>query len=182
MVLLQQVDPKKTETFGDVSKSLLQRIAISSVVYFVTDQYKEGSVKSFERQRRQNCGTIKMEISKQRSCPKQWKKFLADSTNKTELFQFLLKDWSDHPDLIDDRTVFFNLESKFFKLTSVEEVNSNQRRFASRLSTVTSPFTQYISSQSSITPTFTSKQVLVIIYVRLTSQQFPAILEKVIVK
>lgn len=119
MVLLQQVDQKKVETFGDVSKSILDRIAVSSTVYFVTDQYKEGSVKSFERQRRQNIGTIKMEVAKHRSCPKQWNKFLADSSNKLELCDFILKDWiNHHSNIIEGRTIYFNLGSKFFKLTS----------------------------------------------------------------
>ena len=61
-----------------------------------------------------------MEVSKERACPKQWKKFLADSANKQELCHFILKDWKNYPDLIGNRTIYFNLESKFFKITTSE--------------------------------------------------------------
>lgn len=53
MVLLQQLENVKLTTFGDVSEFILKRIMLrSSVVYFVTDQYKTESIKSYERKRR----------------------------------------------------------------------------------------------------------------------------------
>ena len=122
MVLVQQIDTKELATFGDVSSTLLKRICKSEVIYFVTDQYRDGSIKSFERDRRASTiQTIRMKIERRsQSCPRQWKKFLRDSKNKTQLMNFVLNDWKTHNDflqLLSGRTIFFNVDSKFFKLT-----------------------------------------------------------------
>ena len=55
MVLLQQLENIQLTTFGDVSEFLLKRILQipSSRVYFVTDQYKNDSIKGYERSRRE---------------------------------------------------------------------------------------------------------------------------------
>ena len=54
MVLLQQLGCVQLSTFGDISEYVLKRITSDcySWIYFVTDQYKAGSIKSFERNRR----------------------------------------------------------------------------------------------------------------------------------
>ena len=122
MVLVQQIDTKDLSTFGDISLTLLQRIIKSDIIYFVTDQYRDGSIKSFERDRRASTiQTIRMKVERRnQSCPRQWKKFLRDANNKTQLINFLLNDWKTFPEfrcLLAGRTIFFNVESKFYKLT-----------------------------------------------------------------
>ena len=122
MVLIQQIDTKDLSTFGDVSASLLDKIAKSNVVYFVTDQYQDGTIKSFERDRRQaEIQSIRMKVErKSQKCPKQWKKFLRDAKNKIQLLNFLIKDWTTNDEFLEKlsgRTIFFNVESKFYKLT-----------------------------------------------------------------
>ena len=96
-------------------------MAKSSTVYFVTDQYREGSIKSFEREKRGATGIIRMKVERRtQACPRQWKKFLGDAKNKTELIRFLLNDWKTYPEFIhylSGRTLFFNVESKFYKLS-----------------------------------------------------------------
>lgn len=68
------------------------------IVYFATDQYKDGSIKTYERQRRKSTtGLLRMKVERrEQKCPKQWSKFLAVEENKTELVKFLNNDWS-HP-------------------------------------------------------------------------------------
>ncbi len=115
------MDSNDLVTFGDISASLLKRIVNSSVVYFVTDQYKQDSIKSFERERRGLTGTVRMKVERRdQTRPKQWKKFLLDPKNKTELIRFILDDWRNSASLksyLVDRTLFFNVDSKFYKLT-----------------------------------------------------------------
>ena len=84
MVLIQQIDTKELLTFGDVSTSLLDKVIKSNVVYFVTDQYQEGTIKSFERDRQKSeIQSIRMKVERgNQKCPKQWKKFLRDGKNK----------------------------------------------------------------------------------------------------
>ena len=96
MVLLQQLAAINLPTFGDVSHYLLRRIMKHKLVYFVTDQYHTGSIKSFERDRRQNAtGSLRIKVERRdQKRPKQWAKFLRNDENKNEIVQFLLKDWS----------------------------------------------------------------------------------------
>ena len=97
MVLIQQTSSVALETFGDLSNFLFSRITKSAeVIYFVTDRYLPGSIKSYERGRRQNSGSIRYRIERrEQKRTKQWMKYLKDSTNKYELIKFLLDDWSD---------------------------------------------------------------------------------------
>ena len=130
MVLLQQMEKVLLSTFGDVAEYLMKRITRSSsgTVYFVTDQYIPGSIKSFEREKRSATGTIRYKVER-RDQPrtKQWSKFLRDPVNKTELIHFLLADWS-HPTryarFLVNRILYVNVESKFFKLTCTDGVVS----------------------------------------------------------
>ena len=122
MVLIQQIDTKELLTFGDVSTSLLDKVIKSNVVYSVTDQYQEGTIKSFERDRRKSeIQSIRMKVERgNQKCPKQWKKFLRDGKNKVQLLNFVLNDWKsndEHLQKLSGRTIFFNLETKFYKLT-----------------------------------------------------------------
>ena len=127
MVLLQQLTSVQLSTFGEVAEYLLRSILKRKIVYFVTDQYKEGSIKSFERGRRSFSGSMRIRIERQnQKRPKQWAKFLNNGSNKTELIEFLFKEWS-HPtryaDMFHVSTVLFiNNGSHFFKLCVNEGV------------------------------------------------------------
>ena len=130
MVLLQQIEKVVLSTFGDVAEYLLKRILRSSngTVYFVTDQYIPGSIKSFERAKRSAAGAIRYRVERRdQPRPKQWSKFLRDPENKTELIHFLHADWS-HPTryarLLMGRVLYINVESKFFNLTCINGVVS----------------------------------------------------------
>ena len=124
MVLLQQMEKLNLSTFGNASKHLLKRIlpSVNGTTYFVTDQYLPGSIKTLERSRRSESGSLRFKVERRdQARPKQWSKFLKDPSNKSELIQFLLNDWSDparFKKLLKDRFVFVNVDSKFYKLTS----------------------------------------------------------------
>ncbi len=121
MVILQQLENAKLSTFGQLSEHILQRVLKAKEVFFVTDQYLVGSIKSFERAKRGKSGSLRIRIERREQArPRQWSKYLKDGQNKTELIQFLLDDWADpfrYRVELTDRTVFFNCKSKFFKLT-----------------------------------------------------------------
>ena len=52
MVILQQLASIQLTTFGDVAELVFKRVLTKKVVYFVTDQYKPGSIKYLEREKR----------------------------------------------------------------------------------------------------------------------------------
>ena len=61
---------------------------------FVTDTYPEVSIKNIERTRRAEKGSLSIHISgPSQKCPKQWKQFLSNGSNKEELIEFLLTEW-----------------------------------------------------------------------------------------
>ena len=87
MVILQQLPPELA-SFGHISDHILHRVTMeqSRIIFFVTDRYLPSSIKSNEREVRGNLGTIQVKVERRdRSRPKQFKKFLAD-----ELFSGLV--------------------------------------------------------------------------------------------
>lgn len=54
MVIIQRLDSLHLSTFGEISEYVLRRITFhsSKMVYFVTDQYYDDSLKGCERKRR----------------------------------------------------------------------------------------------------------------------------------
>ena len=98
MCAIQQL-PSALETFGALSEYVLKRTTAndSPHVFFVTDQYWKQSIKSCERNRRANTGSIRITaIRCDQKLPKQIKKYLCVGENKEELVDFLLNDWSSN--------------------------------------------------------------------------------------
>ena len=123
MVILQQLASIQLSSFGDIAELVFKRVLTKKVVYFVTDQYKPGSIKSLEREKRKaSDGTIRVRIEKrEQKRLKQWKKYLRNDQNKFELVKFLLEDWS-HPTrdahLFPPTTILFlNCGSQLFRLS-----------------------------------------------------------------
>ena len=140
MVLLQQLTSVSLSTFGEISEYLLKRITSSpaKIIYFVTDQYKDDSIKGSERQRRAS-SVIRIQISRrEQKRPKQFKKYLGHGCNKVDLVKFLLLDWSDRTrfkQIISGRVIFVTVESDchriyvdedVVKCSREEELSSNQ--------------------------------------------------------
>ncbi|XP_047132181.1 uncharacterized protein LOC124811086 [Hydra vulgaris] len=140
MAILQQLANIKLKTFGDISEFILNLILKGSTIYFVTDQYQPGSIKSFERARRKKSGSLHFKIQRREQArPNQWQKYMQDADNKVDLITFLLNDWS-HTEMfalkLTGYILFVNLQSRFYKLTcevggqvtseEVESLHTNQ--------------------------------------------------------
>ena len=94
MVLLQKLPPHLT-TFGAVSDYLFSKVisGTSTTNFFVYDYYRDDSIKSLERIGRSKIGTIRVQaLRRDQKKPVQFKKFLQNSQNKTDLFRFIVKD------------------------------------------------------------------------------------------
>ena len=126
MCVIQQL-PNQLNTFGVVSDFVLRRITSNSAkeVMFIADQYLETSIKGGERERRATTGQIRITATRcDQPAPKQFKKYLAVGANKTELLEFLVKDWTHprHVELIRGKCIYFTLKSEAYKI----HLNDNQ--------------------------------------------------------
>ncbi|KAJ8042408.1 hypothetical protein HOLleu_13456 [Holothuria leucospilota] len=98
--LNRQLASSNASTFGEFASRVFD-ILISVTrtrnckrIDFVTDRYLPHSIKSAERGKRSSAGDIRVKIiSSTQKKTIQWKKFLANATNKTELVEFLVKEW-----------------------------------------------------------------------------------------
>ena len=67
-------------TFSDFSKCILERVlkmGTAQSIYFMTDQYKQNSIKGYERSRRALSDVMKYKIDRrEQNLPKHFKKFL----------------------------------------------------------------------------------------------------------
>lgn len=96
MVLFQKLPPTLT-TFGEIADYLIEKITRGNcrVAFFVTDYYKENSIKSLERKRRSAIGCLRIKINdRNQRKPKSWANYLQHPKNKLELVRFLISDWS----------------------------------------------------------------------------------------
>lgn len=98
MALLQEITSPPA-TFADLADNVFARLTrnFSSGcrrVDMVTDTYPVISIKNAERQLRSQRGSLRLTIVRaNQKVPTQWKKYLADGRNKTELVQFFAEEW-----------------------------------------------------------------------------------------
>ena len=89
MVLIRQMDVSGMSTFGDFSKYILERVlkmGTGQSIYFMTDQYKQNSIKGYERMRALS-DVMKDKIERrEQNFPKHFKKFLGGGENKVVKF------------------------------------------------------------------------------------------------
>ncbi|XP_071849790.1 uncharacterized protein [Apostichopus japonicus] len=123
------------QTFGEFARQVLDillsvtRTGKCKRIDFVTNRYLPLSIKSVERQKRSSSGEIRVRIvsSKQKKTM-QWKKFLANETNKTELVEFLFEEWvkSDYASKLQGISLYFVhgeiCHSSDGNMTTVQEV------------------------------------------------------------
>ena len=98
MVLLQKLPPHLT-TSGAVSDYLFSKMisGTSNTNFFVSDYYRDDYIKSLERLRQSEIGTIRVQaLRRDQKKPAQFKKILPNSQNKTDLIKFIIKDWSSN--------------------------------------------------------------------------------------
>lgn len=93
-----------------VMKHLLAVVGQATRIDFVADQYPDISIKNTERDKRGSKGQLEVDVSSpQQLCPRQWKKFMANGSNKTSLLNFLVAEWttnSMYVRMIGNRTLF----------------------------------------------------------------------------
>ncbi|CAB4021755.1 Hypothetical predicted protein [Paramuricea clavata] len=90
MVIIQQMASLSLARFGEISEYVLKRITSrpGKVIYFVTDQYLDDSLKGSERQRQAASGSIWIHLTRRdQKRPKQFKKYLSDGVNKVDLLR-----------------------------------------------------------------------------------------------
>ena len=83
---------KVPETFGEVAKKVFTFLPQVSKDHFLTDNYKDYSIKSIEIIRRGNSHAYSIAGPLMRT-PKVWKEFLKNEDNKIELINFILNEW-----------------------------------------------------------------------------------------
>ena len=132
MVILQQL-PSQLENFGQVSDHILTRIAKdqTKVIFFVTDRYVSSSIKSLERETRGSIDSICVRVEwREQKTPKQFRRFLSGSENKTNLVKFLLKDWTStdkHQPVLQNKVLYFIVEQECYKIQTEEGLLSKIR-------------------------------------------------------
>ena len=80
-------------TFGELAQRVLAILPTSERLDFVTDTYRPDSSKALERIHRGLSDTFLLKGANTK-VPKEWKTFLANNENKTQLLEPLLPDWS----------------------------------------------------------------------------------------
>ena len=113
MAMLQTV-VRVPDRFCELAEMVMSRILTeageAARIDFVGDQYPAISIKNTERNKRSRDGQLVVNVTNgQQLCPRQWRKFLANGKNKTNLLSFLLREWSEnavYAQKIKDRTFF----------------------------------------------------------------------------
>ena len=77
------------QTFGELAEKVFCSLPEAKTVHFVTDTYKEDSIKSIERKRRGESESFLVKGPSAR-LPRDWKVFLQNNVNKESLIPLLL--------------------------------------------------------------------------------------------
>jgi hypothetical protein len=111
------------QTFGELSEKVFSVLPKVKRLDFVTDTYKDNSIKAAERSRR---GTSESYLVKGPSTklPKEWKSFLSNNDNKTNLIKLLLSEWrkEKYAAQLVGRHVFFVSCEECVTLTSTDGI------------------------------------------------------------
>ena len=109
------------DNFEGVAEMVFDRLPKSSRVDFVTDTYKENSIKSFERKRRGTSETLLISGPKTKA-PKDWKGFMANDENKTQLIKLLFGEWqkASYAKRLHGRDIYFAISEQCYHLTSTD--------------------------------------------------------------
>ena len=149
MAMLQTL-VRVPDRFSELAEMVMTRILIEAGeterIDFVGDQYPVISIKNKERNKRGRDGQLVINITNgQELCPRQWKKFMANGSNKTNLVRFLVREWSEnavYADKIKDRTFYVSHGDNCTKLVSsngtttasdVSELWTNQEEADTRM-------------------------------------------------
>ena len=101
MAMLQML-VRVPDRFKDVAEvelaGILRETGSASRIDYVTDQYPKISTKNTVRHKRERGGELVVNISSpEQFCPWQWKKFMANRRNKTNIMNFRVEKSSNNP-------------------------------------------------------------------------------------
>jgi hypothetical protein len=112
------------ETSGEFALKIFHILPKAPIVHFVTDTYREGSIKEQERRRRcAGMSTIEYEnITSNTKIPRDFKAFLSSGRSKTQLIKLLLSEWKlpQYARLYGQRQVYFTCDSECYLLRSLD--------------------------------------------------------------
>jgi len=111
------------ETFEDFAFSVFSSLPKAKVVHFVTNTYRNDSIKQLERNRRGISPVFSIGGSKTK-LPRYFKSFLMNGNNKRQLIRLLLNEWQTerYAHLHRDRRVLFVCEEQCYCLQSSDGV------------------------------------------------------------
>jgi len=109
------------ETFEDLAAQIFGYLPKCQETHFVTDSYKPQSIKSFERNRRGQ-GAVYSIGGPKTSVPKDFKQFMCNAGNKTQLIKLLLSEWQSnkYAQRLHGRKVYFVCGEECYCLESVD--------------------------------------------------------------
>lgn len=116
------------ETFGQLARQILKGLPPVSVIHFVTDTYKDSSIKSAERLRRGTSEPIILKGSLSK-VPRNFQKFLSNSDNKKNLIKLLKNEWSNdfYAAMLKNKELYFVCEHECVLITSEDGVTTDTR-------------------------------------------------------
>ena len=109
------------DNFQGVAETVFDRLPKSARVDFVTDTYKDISIKSFERKRRGTSEKLLISGPKTKT-PKDWKVFMSNAENKAQLIKLLFSEWQKdtYAKRLQGRDLYFAISDKCYQLTSID--------------------------------------------------------------
>ncbi|GFN98933.1 hypothetical protein PoB_002543900 [Plakobranchus ocellatus] len=113
--------PDLTGTFGELTSRIFCALPKVAKVHFLTENYREDSIKSLERIPREESQTFTVQGSSTK-VPKVWKMFLMNGENKKQLAEFLLYEWQQdyHALMLLKRKVYFACDHQCFVLSNCD--------------------------------------------------------------
>ena len=115
--MLQSLKPIP-DSFEELAEHVFNNLPKSKRVDFITDTYRQQSIKSYERARRGM--TPKFLLSGPRTKnPRDWKGFMGNDKNKTQLIKLLLEQWKTdkYAAKLVDRSIYYVIGEHVYRLT-----------------------------------------------------------------
>lgn len=132
------------ETFGELAQSVLDSLPNYSIIHFVTDTYRDISIKNIERLRRGSGDTFMIK-GPSTNIPRNWKSCLCNNKNKSQLVDLLFAEWKQNKYARyfygkkvylthgEECTLFTSSDRVKVDFTSQSQLKSNQKEADTRI-------------------------------------------------
>lgn len=110
------------DTFDELAESFFNQLLKAKCVDFITDTYKQQSIKSYERTRRVTAPAHLLPGAKTKT-PRDWKSFMSNDRNKTQLISLLLDQWKTdkYASRLVDRNIYYVIGEEVVRLTCEDD-------------------------------------------------------------